>query len=144
MIIKLLSTQIPRYWEVIKYGATIADEVDEKNLQPYLVELLHALLSDKAQCWMRLDENRKIVALLITRITIDKITGNKSLYLQCLFSHKKVSDNIWKDNFDLLIRFVKQEKCKNIIFESRHSRIWEIATSLGFKEMHRSFVYDLE
>lgn len=144
MIIKLLSTQIVNYWEVIKFAATTADEVDEKDLQSYLTDLLHTLLSDKAQCWIRLDDDRKIIALLITRITVNKITGYKSLYLQCVFSYRQVSDNIWRENFDLLIRFAKQEKCKSITFESRHPKIWKITTSFGCRETYRSFIYDLE
>lgn len=143
MIIKLLSTQIPQYWEILKFATTTADEVDEKDLQPYLIELLHALLSDKAQCWIRLDDDRKIIALLITRITVNKITGYKSLYLQCVFSYREVPVSIWQKDFNLLIRFAKQEKCKSITFESRHPKIWEMTTSFGCREIHRSFVYDI-
>ena len=48
MVIKLLSKQVPTFWEAIKVGVVRADEVKEKDLQPYLNELLQALLSDKA------------------------------------------------------------------------------------------------
>lgn len=144
MIIKLLSVQIPKYFEVIKYAVSTVDEVDKEDLQPYLIELLHALLSDKAQCWVRLDDERTIIALLITRIRTNKITAKKSLYLQSIFSYRKVPLNIWQKDFNMLVQFAKQEGCKNITFDSRNPRIWEITTSFGCQEQYRSFAYKLE
>lgn len=144
MIIKLLSIQIPTYWEIIKFVATKAEEVDNEDLPAYLNWLLHNFLSDKAQCWVRLDEDRKIIALLITQITIDKITAKKSLHLRCIFSFRHVPFDSWQKDFDLLIQFGKQEKCDNITSASKHEKIWEIMSYLGCKETYRLFAYDLE
>lgn len=143
MIFRMLSNQVPEYWDVIKFATVTVDEVREKDVQKYLLELLHSLLSNNSQCWIRVDDNKKIIALLITRIIKNKITKDKSLYLQCVFSYEDVSSNIWKSDFSLLINFAKQEDCENITFESRHSRIWELAKSFKCKEIHRSFIYDL-
>jgi len=143
LIIKLLDTQIPKYSEVIKFAATSADEVDQEDLQPYLLKLIHALLNNKAQCWMRLDDSREIIAVLITRIIENKITAAKSLYLQCVYSYREIPLNIWREDFNMLIQFAKKENCKRITFESRHQRIWEITTSFGCREIHRSFAYDV-
>ena len=144
MILKLLSTQISTYWEIIKFAATKAEEVDNEDLPAYLNWFLHSLLSDKAQCWVRLDEDRKIIALLITQITIDKITAKKSLHLRCIFSFRHVPFDSWQKDFDLLIQFGKQEKCDNITSASKHEKIWEIMSYLGCKETYRLFAYDLE
>jgi len=149
--IKLLAIQITQatevdgvnYWELIKMAATTADEVDKKDLQPYLNELLHALLSDKAQCWIRIRNDRKITAVLITRITTDKTTLGKSLRLQCVYSFSKVSLDVWRKDFGLMVQFAKKEDCKNIIFDSRHSAIWEMVKTFGCREAYRSFVYDI-
>jgi len=143
LIIKLLSTQITQYFEAIKFAATTADEVDKEDLQPYLIELLHDLLSDKAQCWIRLDENRTIIALLITKFKVNKINNRKSLHLQCIFSYNEVPLNIWQKDFDMLIQFAKQEGCKNITFNSRHQKIWELTKSFGCREQYRSFAFGL-
>lgn len=144
MIIKLLSTQIPQYWEIIKSVATAAERIEEEDLPPYLNWFLHLLLSDKAQCWVRLDEDRMIIALLLTQLLIDKITAKKSLHLRCVFSFKHVPPDVWQSDFDLLVQFAKQEKCNKITVVSQHSRIWEIVTDFGCKEAHRFFVYNLE
>ena len=144
IIIKLLSIQIPKVWELIKFVVTKAEEVDEKDLPAALNCLLHLLLSDKAQCWVRLDNDRNIISLLITQITIDKITARKDLHVRCLYSFRHVPSEKWQEDFDLLIRFGKQEKCDKITSASKHSRIWEIASYLGWKETYRLFSYDLE
>jgi len=143
LIIKLLSTQIPQYWETIKFAAITADEINKEDLQPYLIDLLHDLLSDKAQCWIRIDENRKIVALLITKFKMNKIGTKRSLHFQCIFSYAKVSINSWQEDFNMLIQFAKQENCQNITFNSRHQRIWELTKSFGCREQYRSFAFDL-
>lgn len=144
MILKILSTQVSTYWELIKFAVTTVDEVDKEDLQPYLIELLHALLSDKAQCWIRLDEKRTIIALLITRIRVNKITAKKSLYLQSIFSYRQVPLDIWQKDFNMLVQFAKQEGCKKITFDSRNPRIWEITTSFGCLERYRSFEFRLK
>ena len=86
--IKLLATQIPTYWELIKHIVCKVDEISEKDLQPYLNELLHALLNSKAQCFINLDDKKIVIGVLITRLMIDKITGEKYLFIQNAYSFK--------------------------------------------------------
>ena len=139
MILKLLSIQVPQFWEVIKFAVTQADEVDQQDLQPYLDELLHALLSDKAQCFVRLDEKRTLTALLITKIMGNKRTGGKCLYLQCLYSFQLVDDSVWRKDMIFIRQFADKEKCSYISFDSRNKKIQEMGEMLGFKEVNRKF-----
>lgn len=138
-IIKLLPIQIPFMWETLKFVATKADEVDKKELQPYLNELLHALLSDKAQCFVRLDEKRTLLALLITKIMGNKRTGEKYLYIQCLYSFQLVDDSIWRKDMIFIRQFADKEKCSYISFDSRNTKVQEIGRMLGFEEVNRNF-----
>lgn len=142
-IIKLLSPQIPTFWEAIKHACKQADEVNEKDLPSYLNELLHSLLSDKAQCWARLDEERRLIALCLTRIQGDKTTGEKSLFIQGLYSWQPAPEEIWARDIGFLREFALKEDCKSIRFNSRNERIWEITQGLGFKEMTRTFSIEL-
>lgn len=139
MIIKVLSTQVPSFWEAIKMTVKQADEVDDKDLQPYLNELLHALLNDTAQCWVRLDENRTLIALCVTRVQVDKVTGDRYLYMQSLYSWQKQDENIWKRDRDFIGEFAKKEGCKYLTFNSRNEAMFNIADILGFKERTRIF-----
>lgn len=144
MVIKLLSTQIPAYWEYLKFAKMRADELESDKLQPYLVGLLHDLLNDKAQCFIRLDDNREIIGILITSLIIDKITDIKQLCLQCVFSRKNVDTKEWEEDFKLIKDFATQEKCKYIYFDSKVAKLWQIAESVGFQEHHRNYRFDME
>lgn len=140
---RILPVQIPQLWEVIKFACVQADEVNKEDMPSYLNELLHALLSDKAQCFLRLGDDRTLLVLLVTRILVDKITGRKSLFLQCLYSWKSVPDEEWQDNFNFIKEFAEHEQCKIIFFEPRNPRVWKLAELFGCQETNRRFIFKI-
>lgn len=144
MIIKLLASQIPEQWELIKYCAVKADEIDKELLQPYLNDLLHLLLNNNAQCWIRLNDGREVIGLMITQIAIDKIYVQKFLSIKCVYSFKAVPLETWEQDFSFLKKFVKKEQCEYIIFHSRNKKIWELGEMSGFRETFRSFEFCLK
>lgn len=149
MVIRLPSTQVSEYWEVIKHCLIAVDEVAEKDRQHYLNQRLQALLSDKEQCFLRMEDernedgNRTLIALMVTELTENDNNGKKRLYVRCLFSFKRVSLEVWQKEFPLLLAFAQKTECADITFNSRNPKVWEIALACGFKEQHRSFIYDL-
>lgn len=144
MIIRVLSTQIPKFWEQIKFVATVVDRIHEKDRELYLNRLLHALLSDKAQCFIRFNGNKELQAMAITRLIQDEVTGEKTLFLNALYSFKGVDDTEWKTDSDYMIKFAKMNGCKKFTAYSNNQRVFEIAKMLGFEERFRSFVLRLE
>lgn len=143
MIIKLLSIQIQKFWEPIKTAVTNADEVESKDFQPYLNELLHALLNDKAQCFIGLSEDRVLQGVLITRVMLDKITGEKYLHIQSVYTWEKLDQSVWQETYDLFSRFAVNENCKYLSFSSRNPAIWDRTKKLGFKEKTRTFTFKI-
>ena len=150
MLIKLTSaahknqpSQIVLFWDLIKYSCKNADMVQPQNYQIYFNELLHALLSDKAQCFVRLSEDRKIIAVLITRIIGNKITGEKSLLLQSMYSFKVVPQEIWEDNFNALLNFATKKDCKKITFDTSNKIIADRCLKIGCKEITRTYEYNI-
>jgi hypothetical protein len=134
--------QIPKFWEPIKTAVAKADEVQEKDLQSYMNELLHALLNDKAQCFIVLDENRVLKGMLLTRIIFDKVLNEKYISLNSIYAWDKLSDADYKEGYALIMKFAETEKCKYIQGRSRHDHVRKIAKSLGFTE--RYTVFDLQ
>lgn len=141
--IRFLPSQIPTYWELIKYITVKVDEVDDRDLQPYLNELLHALLNGKAQCFVRLDENRSVVGVCITRFMADKITGKKYLLIQNAYAFESANDETRKQDFDFIKEFAKKEQCSYLSFSSRNKRIWALGEMNNFKEKFRTFEFRL-
>lgn len=143
MVIKLLSVQIPNFWEAIKLAVVKADEVDEKDQQSYLNELLHALLNDKAQCFVRLDDERKLIGILITRIMENKQSGEQYLFLQVLYSWQFQKPETWLKEFEIVKDFAKSTNCKYLSCTSNNKRAWEIYASIGLTEQSRQYTYRL-
>ena len=139
MIVKLLPKQIPFFWDAIKFSAVRSDEVKGEAVQPYLTELLHALLSDKAQCFVRLDEKRTLLGILITRVVVNKITGAKYLLLQNLFSWLQQDDDVWISDYMYVKKFAESEECRYISLSTGNPVIFELANRLGFKEQSRTY-----
>ena len=79
---RVLATQIPMFWEAIKFACSKADNIEAELYRPYFNELLQALLSDKAQCFVVLDNSRVLQRVIITRIVQDKLRGDSELMIQ--------------------------------------------------------------
>ena len=144
MIIELLPAQVPSFWEAIKLATIWADEIEEKDRQVYLNGLLHSLLNNKSQCFVRLNDERKLQSLLLTKIIINKINGDKSLYVHGLYSWEKIEEKEWQEGFDLVRKFAEQQQCKNISGETRIPKLGQFAKEVGGREKSRMFVLDLE
>jgi hypothetical protein len=143
MLIRLLSEQVPAFWETIKFVAVNADEVGKKDLPSYLNELLHALLSDKAQCFVRLDGDRKLLALTVTRVLGNKVNGDNYLLIQCVYSFQAVDADLWKEDREYLENFARASNCKYISFNSRNEKIWKVGEHAGFREVSRTYQYQI-
>jgi len=141
MLIKLLSTQIPAFWDTIKFCCKEADMVKPENYQAYFNELLHSLLSDKAQCLVRLDEDRTIIALFITRIAGDKITGKKFIHVQTGYSFKPVQDDVWAGEFVDVVKMAKAIGCHKIILSTSNPNVIKITEKLRMTEALRTYEY---
>jgi len=143
MLIKILPDQVVQLWETIKYAATAVDEIDEKDLSKYLNELLHSLLNEKAQCFVRLDDKREIIALFITKFLMNTTNGEKYFQIQCVYGFKAAPNEVWKRDWEILKEFAKKENCSYMGFVSRNKRIWDIGKLMGMDEAYRTFKYRL-
>ena len=139
MIIRLPVVQIPIFWVAIKFAIAKIYDVKAENFRSVFNYSLHKLLNDKAQCWIRLDDERRLIALTVTEIQIDKISGDKNLFVSALYSWKHVDDSKWSEDFKFIMDFAKNEGCKQILCESDIPRCWELYKICGFKEGIRRF-----
>jgi len=142
-IYRVLPVQIIQFWDAIKYACIQADELKAEQYLKYFNELLQALLSDTAQCFIVLNNDRVLHAIAVTRITINKVQLQKELDIQCLYSMSAMSDSELRKYFKFIANFATQEECKVITFSSRNSRIWQVANTVGCTERHRTFIFEL-
>ena len=140
-VYRVPAPQIGFFWEAIKFACKEADEVSSEDLPRYLNGLLHDLFSDKAQCFVVLNDKRILEGLAQTRIIYDKITNKKELLLQCVYYMKHIEQKELMRNLQVLLDFAEAEKCLAVTFNSRNSRVWEMARHSGCTEKHRTFTY---
>jgi hypothetical protein len=139
MIIKILPIQIPQFWEAVKFTVRAVELISPGDLQAVYVELLHALLNDKAQCFVSLDNKRVLKGLILTRISVDKVSGVKFIQLESLFAWDQITDEDYKEAYALVMLFAQKNNCKYITGKSNNPRVLEIAYRLGFREKHKVF-----
>lgn len=142
-IYRILPVQIVQFWDAIKFACKQADEVNAEDMPDYFNELLHALLSEKAQCFVMLDEKKILHGIGITRIVLNKITFKKELHIQCLYSLTKMDSETLVRYFTFVADFARKMECVAITYNSRNPRIWEIARTVGCEERYRSFEFKL-
>lgn len=143
MITRVLPNNIPKIWEVIKFTTSKTSGLEGNELQLYHIDLLHNLLNNKSQCFVRFDEDRKITAVEISRIVSDEITKEKTLFLESLYSFVSVSVDEWQSNIDFIRKFAEKQECKKITTYTRISRVYDIVESIGFKERFRCFAMEV-
>ena len=145
MINKLLSNQIPQFWDLIKYAIAKVYNLDEKKAHAIFTQALTELEADNYQCFIKRtdDENKTVISLVITHITTNKWTQLKALNLVCLYSFKYSDMEGWQNFFDFVKEFGIQQGCVQIVAESNNARVWEITEYLGFDEFSRIFVYTI-
>lgn len=139
MIIKILSPQIPAFWDAIKFTVRSAEPLNDESLQPVYNDLLQALLSDKAQCFVSVGSERRLRGLILSRVMMDTVTDEVFLMLGSLYAWDKITDEEYKEGHDLIMRFARKQDCKYIAARTSNLRTMEIANNLGFREKYRMF-----
>ena len=143
MFIRLTPDQIPRLWDAIKFAVSHLDDISEKDQPLYLNRLLHALLSDKAWCIVRMSEDRELLGIGILRILDNDITGESSIFIECIYSFTRTPIDLWKEVLGLTIKYAKKEKCSKVTAYSSNPRVFKIAKELGFSERYRYFEMEI-
>lgn len=143
MTIRVLPNRIPIIWEAIKFSSVKADGVREKDIPIYLTNLLHALLSERAQCFVNLDDERRLVRIAITRVKVDEVTGEKSLAVNSLYGFKPTSVEEWQRDIDTIKDYAKKHGCKRVLACSNNERVFEIVQNVGFENYFRHFVLEV-
>ena len=140
---RVLATQIPMFWEAIKFACSKADNIEQEFYADYFNELLQALLSDKAQCFVVLDNSRILERVIITRIVQDKLKKDSELVIQCMYSITKASYEDVQKHFALAVSTAKSLGCKRLTWKSSNPKIWEWAEMVGCFDQTRIFSFSI-
>lgn len=138
-MIKLLPTQIPQFWELIKFVIVNLAEVANPELPIYLNKVLFLLLNGKGQCWIKFDNDHIVTNVHLTKFVMNTLTGEKSLELCGTYAFKFTENAIWNEMLNIIYDFAKKENCSIIYGESKNKRILDMVYNYGFKEKSINF-----
>jgi len=131
--------QVPKLWNNIKFAAEKTGDLTDEDRPGYLLNLLHDLLSSKAQCIIGRDSKGKLSSIAIIRITYNDVTNEKVVHIESLYSFEHTDIEFWKMGLGLVEKFARKNNCKAITGRSTNPRAIEIAKSLGFNNIYQYF-----
>jgi hypothetical protein len=117
MINQLLPDQIATLWDYIRLALekSIPPSADRRAYDSN--QVLSALLSGKAQCWIVYEKTadvRKFEGVVITEIIRDDIMDSRSLLIYSLYG-EDISNRSWREGLVALAKWGVKNKCKFIV-----------------------------
>lgn len=144
MHIRVLPTQIPLVWEHVKWAVAQINEIPSENLREGLVRLLYGLLSEKAQCWVTLNEERVILNVSVTQIGDNTITGERELRWLFFYAYQGTTEHIGQNIIAAFRTFARDSGCTRITGASRNPRACALMEQHGFVPEYRTFALPVE
>jgi hypothetical protein len=147
MIIRLSTIQAADHWEAIKDMLDRAvPDLPGQSLDT-VNNILKSLVMGESVCWVayrRVAERQNdIIAMMITRIIYDDVTEVRSLLIYCLAGWEMIDLNFYREGFESLKKYGKENNCNRIIFYADESRMIRVAEDLNFNVDLRFGVYQL-
>ena len=139
MLIRLLPSQIPTVWNHIKYAVSKVMQLSGDDYTRYIVKLIHSLLTEKSQCFVRLNDERKLTGVTITKIVVDNYTKERKLIIDIVYSYEHIDENEWQSYFEIIRDFAVKNNCVEMETNSGVARVHQIANMTGFVEKTRTY-----
>jgi hypothetical protein len=144
MLIKLLPDQIPQFWEAIKYAAVKAEGVEEENIPYYVNNLLYMLLSNKATCLVKLNNERKFIGLTIVQVVNDEARNGLTMFQRVVYAYESSSLDDWKDTIKEFKKFAISLGCKYWSGWASNEQMAKICELAGGKRQATQYVIKLD
>lgn len=144
MHIKVMPSQIPQVWEHIKFGIAQIGEIPQEYLSAYCLKLLCDLLSEKAQCWVSLNEDRVLLNISVTKLSQNTTTDEKELYIEGFYAFQGTTPTTMEKLFALYQGFAKQAGCVRVVSNTKVPRACEILERHGFQPGRRTYTRTVE
>jgi hypothetical protein len=139
----LVPDQIPRFWEAIKFAVVNSEMIEEKYRGKFLNRLLYLLLSSKVQCFVRLNDARKLQMIGLTSVQVDELRDENTLFAYALYSFEKVSNEVWIEDLETLKDWAKVSKCKSLTAWTNNEKAITLFNMLGWKKRFDIFILDI-
>lgn len=128
MLVRLLTIQIPKFWDLIKYG--IQESLGELLTDKHYNNILTGLLKEDLICFVVMEDD-KVKANTVVRAYYDDLTEKKSLVIYSAYANKELSNDLYVKIFDDLQKYAKSIHCDSISAFTSMNKIVEMAELVG-------------
>lgn len=128
MLVKLLTIQIPKFWDLIKYG--IQESLEEQLTDRQYNNILQGLLKEDLISFVVMEDD-KIKANTVVRAYYDDLLEKKSLIIYSAYANEDISDNLYMKIFDQLQKYARSINCDSISAFTNIDKIVEMAKLVG-------------
>ena len=113
MLVGLPSKTIADTWDVFKEVIRKAVPTAPDMLPDRMQRMLYAAMTGRIQCWLLYEEDGsdEFYGGMITRVSIDDLTGQKSLLIYALANFKQASRKVREADFIALKKIAKEWGC---------------------------------
>lgn len=114
MLVGLQNKQVSEYWDIFKEVIRQSMPTTPEMLPDRMQRMLFAAMTGRIQCWLCIDRENSFYSGIITRQTVDDLTGEMSLLIYALAVFKKVPREVRDEDFRALLRCAKEWKCRYV------------------------------
>ena len=147
MIIRLTTVQISDHWDAIKDMVKQATKDIPGQTKDKNNSILRSLIIGSSVCWILYkkiaEKQNDIMGMMITRIFEDELVDVKNLFIYTINGWSNIESDFYKEGFDILKKYGKENNCNRIIFYSEIPRVLRMAKTIGFNTDIRFGVYNL-
>lgn len=114
MLVGLPSKEIAKHWEVFRETLRRSIPTSDKVLPDRAQRWLIAALTGRLQCWLCFDpkdEKDEFYCAVVTRMSIDDMTGEKSLLVYAIGVFKKASREVREADWETLKKIANEWGC---------------------------------
>ena len=116
MLVGLPSNKIAETWDVFKEIIRKSVPTSPDMLPDRMQRMLYAAMTGRIQCWLLYEEDGTddFYGGLVTRISIDELSGQKTLLIYAMASFKQPSREAREADFVALKRIAKEWGCTTL------------------------------
>jgi hypothetical protein len=136
MITRVISLQVPQYWDIIKYVLKEVENLGTGAEKGVYNHVFAKLMCDKMQCYM-ITEKGNVDGVIITEMLENEVTHKSTLTVRAIYAFKMQDDRTWKQAFGLIKRAARNDGCDRVLMSFSNPRILELAQNNGYEEISR-------
>lgn len=145
MILKLTGDQVAAYWDLIQYSWLQTNPPPSGVAETeYLNILLENLLSGVAQAWLVLSDEHEVIAIGVTQLVRDIVSGLESVVIRSLFGLRRLENELAKSAFESFLTYAKNTGAHQVRLETNIGRVKQLAELVGCKKLFETFTLNLK